>query len=192
LSGFVYAEGIPLLGIQILKYGHMRLHIMTIKFSRVLGQVAALSFLLLAGVTSAYAEGVTSQDTQEVRALVLRKAAAETAHDLDGIAGTLAHAAPGQPDPVTYVARAYRFWGSEAVTVHFQKVFAGTWRVEPDQDAIRITPLNADTVQVYMPARITIGAVGQPATTSTYLINEFAIRTQAGWKIAAVIPVAAE
>jgi hypothetical protein len=52
--------------------------------------------------------------------------------------------------------------------------------------------LNADTVQVYMPARVTVGAAGQPATTSTYLINEFAIRTPAGWKIAAVIPVPAE
>jgi len=165
---------------------------MGIKFSRVFGQVAAVSFLLLAGVTSAYADGVTSADTQEIRALVLRKAAAETAHDLGAITGTLAHAAPGQPDPVTYVARAYRFWGSEAVVEHFQKVFAGTWRVEPEQDAIRITPLNADTVQVYMPARVTVGAAGQPATTSTYLINEFAIRTPAGWKIAAVIPVPAE
>jgi hypothetical protein len=154
-------------------------------------RLAVLSFPLFVGVSSTYAAGITAKDTQEIRALVLQKAA-ETAHDIDAIDGSLAHAAPGQPDPVSYVARAYRFWGREAVIEHFRKVFAGTWSVEPEQDAIRITPLNTDTAQIYMPARVTIGAAGQTPTSSTYLINEVAIRTQAGWKIAAVIPVPAD
>lgn len=167
---------------------------MIAKSLRARGRFAAfaLSLPLLASTTLAYADVVTAEDTREVRALVLQKAAAETAHDIDAIDASLAHAAPGQPDPVSYVARAYRFWGRDAVIEHFRKVFAGTWRVEPEQDAIRITALNADTVQIYMPARVTIGAAGQPATTSRYLINEFAIRTEAGWKITAVVPVPAE
>jgi hypothetical protein len=152
----------------------------------------ALALPLLACMTSAYADVVTAKDIQEIRALVLQKAAAETAHDIDGIDATLAHVAPGQADPVTYVARAYRFWGRDAVIEHFRKVFAGTWRVEPEQDTMRITALNGDTAQVYMPAKVTLGAAGQPATTSTFLINEFAIRTDAGWKITAVIPVPAD
>jgi hypothetical protein len=165
---------------------------MDAKSSRARWHFAALSLSLLAGMSSAYAAGVTAEDTQQIRALVLEKAAAESAHDIDAIDASLAHAAPGQPDPVSYVARAYRFWGRDAVIEHFRKVFAGTWRVEPDQDAIRITPLNADTAQIYVPTRVTIGAAGQPATTSTFLINEIAIRTEAGWKITAVIPVPAE
>lgn len=165
---------------------------MVVKSPRARRYLAALSLSLLASASSAYADGVDAKDTREIRALVLQKAAAESAHDIDAVDASLVHAAPGQPDPVTYVARAYRFWGRDAVIEHFKKVFAGTWRVEPEQDAIRITPLNADTVQIYMPARVTLGAAGQPATTATYLINEFAIRTGAGWRITAVIPVAAE
>jgi hypothetical protein len=165
---------------------------MDAKPSRARWHFAALSLSLLAGMSSAYAVGVTAEDTKQIRALVLEKAAAESAHDIDAIDASLARAAPGQPDPVSYVARAYRFWGRDAVIEHFRKVFAGTWRVEPDQDAIRITPLNADTAQIYVPTRVTIGAAGQPATTSIFLINEIAIRTEAGWKITAVIPVPAE
>jgi hypothetical protein len=48
-------------------------------------------------------------DAQEMGTLFLRRAEAETAHDLVGIDGVLAHAAPGQSDPVTFLARAYRF-----------------------------------------------------------------------------------
>jgi hypothetical protein len=165
---------------------------MVAKCARTRWRLAALSLSLLAGMSSAYADVVSADDTREIRALVLQKAAAESAHDIDAVDASLVHVAPGEPDPVTYVARAYRFWGRDAVIEHFKKVFAGAWRVEPEQDAIRITPLNADTVQIYMPARITLGAAGQAPTTATYLINEFAIRTGAGWRITAVIPVAAE
>jgi predicted nucleic acid-binding protein len=75
---------------------------------------------------------------------------------------------------------------------HFRKTFAGTWSIEPDQSAIRIVPLTGDTVQIYAPTRVTLGAAGQPPKTATFLINEFAIRTQEGWKISAVIAVPAE
>jgi hypothetical protein len=154
--------------------------------------LAALSLCLLTAVTSARAADVTATDTQEIRDLFLRQATAETAHDIDALDGMFAHAAPGAPDPVSLVACAYRFWGRDVVTEHFRKTFTGTWSIEPDQSAIRIIPLNGDTVQIYAPTRVTLGAAGQPAKTATFLINEFAIRTSTGWKIAAVIPVPGE
>jgi SnoaL-like domain len=171
----------------------MRLYIMDIRSPCVRrNPLSALSFSLLTAVTSAHAAEVTSSDTQEIHDLFLRQAAAETAHDIDALDGTLAHAVPGQPDPVSFVARAYRFWGRDAVMEHFRKAFTGTWRVEPDPSVINIIPLNGDTVQIYAPTRVTLGAAGQPAKTATFLINEFAIRTPSGWKISAVIPVPAE
>ncbi|GAB7542542.1 YybH family protein [Cupriavidus sp. CuC1] len=154
--------------------------------------LSAFSFSLLTAVTSAHAAEVTATDTQEIHDLFLRQADAETAHDIDALDGMLAHAVPGQPDPVSFVARAYRFWGRDAVMEHFRKTFTGTWRFEPDQSAISIIPLNGDTVQIYAPTRITLGAAGQPAKTATFLINEFVIRTPSGWKISAVVPVPAE
>ena len=104
----------------------------------------------------------------------------------------LARARPGQPDPVNFVARAYRFWGREAVIDHFRKTFAGTWRFEPDEGAIRVMPLGPDVAHIYAPTRVTAGAAGQEAATFTFLVNEFAIRTPEGWRISAIVPVPAQ
>jgi hypothetical protein len=132
---------------------------------------------------------VSAADLEQIRALFLRQAAGETAHDIQAIEAILARTPPGQPDPVNFVARAYQFWGRNAVIDHFRTIFAGTWRFEPDLDAIRIMPLGPDAAHIYAPTRITAGAVGQEAATHTFLINEFAVRTSDGWRISAIVPV---
>ena len=132
---------------------------------------------------------VSAADLEQIRALFLRQAAGETAHDIQAIEAILARTPPGQPDPVNFVARAYQFWGRNAVIDHFRTIFAGTWRFEPDLDAIRIIPLGPDAAHIYAPTRITAGAVGQEAATHTFLINEFAVRTSDGWRISAIVPV---
>jgi hypothetical protein len=138
------------------------------------------------------AAAIDSADIAEIRALFLRQAAGETAHDIEAIDAVLAHAPPGQPDPVNFVARAYCFWGREAVLNHFRTIFAGTWRFEPDESAIRVIQLGPDVAHIYAPTRITVGPAGQPAATYQFHINEFAIRTQDGWRISAIVPVPAQ
>lgn len=138
------------------------------------------------------AKSVGNEDIEEVRNLFLRQAAGETAHDINVIESVLARTPHGQPDPVNFVARAYRFWGREAVIDHFRTIFAGTWRFEPEEDLIRITPLGPDVVHIYAPTRITAGAAGQEAAVYTFLVNEFAIRTPEGWRISAIVPVPAQ
>src|SRR5271155_3853850 len=128
----------------------------------------------------------TATDAEEVKALFLRQAVGETTHDLAAIGGVLAHAAEGQPDPVNFIARAYRFWGREAVMDHFRKTFTATWKFEPDQGTIRIVPLGPDVAHIYAPTRITVGAAGQPGTPYEFLVNEFAIRTTEGWRISTI------
>jgi hypothetical protein len=97
------------------------------------------------------AAAIDSADIAEIRALFLRQAAGETAHDIEAIDAVLAHAPPGQPDPVNFVARAYCFWGREAVLNHFRTIFAGTWRFEPDESAIRVVQLGPDVAHIYAP-----------------------------------------
>jgi len=128
---------------------------------------------------------LTPADIQEIRDLFLRQAAGETAHDIGEIETVLAPA-------VNFVARAYSFWGRGAVIDHFRTVFAGTWRFEPDEAAIRILPLGPDAAHIYAPTRVTAGPAGQAASTHAYLVNEFAIRTDEGWRISAIIPVPTE
>ena len=133
-----------------------------------------------------------SVDMAEIRALFLRQAAGETAHDIRVIDAVLARAAPGQPDPVNFVARAYCFWGREAVLDHFRAIFAGIWRFEPDESAIRVIPLGADAAHIFAPVDITVGASGTQAATYRFLVSEIAIRTPDGWRISAIIPVPAQ
>lgn len=135
---------------------------------------------------------ISAADIEEIRDLFLRQAAGETAHDIAAIESILADTPPGQPDPVNFVARAYRFWGREAVVDHFRTVFAGTWRFEPVENEIRVLPLGPDVAHIYAPTRITTGAAGQEAVTYTFLVNEIAIRTAEGWRISAIIPVPAQ
>ena len=130
-------------------------------------------------------------DHEAVRSLLLQQAEAETAHSLAGMDAILARPEPGEPDPVNFVTRAYRLWGREAVLSHFQHVFTGTWRFEPDEAEVRITPLGPDAAHIYAPTKITIGAAGTVGTAYTFLVNEFAVRTSEGWRIATIIPVPA-
>jgi hypothetical protein len=49
------------------------------------------------------APAVSAADIKEIRALFLRQAAGETAHDIQVIDSVLARTPPGQPDPVDFV-----------------------------------------------------------------------------------------
>jgi hypothetical protein len=138
------------------------------------------------------ATSASPADIEEIRNLFLRQAAGETAHDIQVIESVLARTQPGQPDPVNFVARAYRFWGREAVIDHFRTTFTGTWRFEPDEDAIRVMPMGPDVAHIFAPTRITAGAAGKEPAVVTFLVNEFAIRTPEGWRISAIVPVPAQ
>ncbi|HEY9131478.1 MAG TPA: nuclear transport factor 2 family protein [Dyella sp.] len=135
---------------------------------------------------------ITDADIKEIRALFLRQAAAESAHDIDGMAAVLANTEPGQPDSVNFVARAYRFWGREAVLDHFRTVFAGTWRFEPEVDEIKVFPISADAAHIFAPTHVTAGPAGGDETTFRFLVNEFAARTRDGWRITSIVPVPAQ
>lgn len=138
------------------------------------------------------AHTITDADLEEIRALFLRQAAAESAHDIEGMEAILAQAEPGQPDPVNFIARAYRFWGRDAVLEHFRNVFTGTWRFEPEVAEIKVLPINADVAHIFAPTHITVGPAGGSETTYRFLVNEFAVRTRDGWRITSIVPVPAQ
>jgi ketosteroid isomerase-like protein len=133
-----------------------------------------------------------SADAAEVRALFARQVQAENAHDLAAIDAVLAPGAPACPDAIMFVARAGQFFGRDAVLQRFESNFKGTWQFEPELAELRIIPLGPDTMQVYAPTRITVGAPGQAARTLRFLVNQVAVRTAQGWRFTTIIPVPAE
>jgi len=161
-------------------------------FSRKLVMTIVFASALSAATPAVAASDIDANDMQEIRTLFLRQAAGATTHDIGIIDSILVQAAPGRPDPVSFIARAYQFWGRDAVLEHFRATFQGTWVFEPQQDAIRILPLGPYAAQIYAPTRITLGAAGQPARQETFLMYETAIRTPQGWRIATMVPVPAQ
>lgn len=152
--------------------------------------IATTLAMMFAGPAMAAEE--SASDVQAVRALFLRQAAGATAHDIHEMEAVFATALPGQPDPVSFVARAYRYWGRDEVIAHFRRTFAGTWRFEPDETAIKISLLSKDVAQIYAPTRVTVGPAGQPPTVAQFHMTEFAIRTPEGWRIATIVAVPAQ
>jgi hypothetical protein len=159
--------------------------------------IAALLATVLLAATSARAQsaapaqGFTDADRQAVRQVFLQQAAAATAHDIVAFERVLVSAPAGQPDPVAMVARAYQFWGKPALVEHFKETFKGVWKFEPDAEHIRILALNADVAELYAPTQITLGTTPALAKTLPFLVYEVAVRTPAGWRIAAIVPVPA-
>jgi len=134
----------------------------------------------------------TDKDRQEVKDVFLRQAAAATAHDIVAFEQVLASAPADQPDPIAFVARAYQFWGKPALVEHFKETFKGVWKFEPDVASIKIIPLTADVAELYATTQITLGASDATAKTAPFLVYEVAVRTAKGWRIAAIVPVAAK
>ena len=132
------------------------------------------------------------QDRQEVKAVFLQQAAAATAHDMAAFERVFAPTPAGQPDPVTFVARAYQFWGRPALIEHFNETFKGVWKFEPDAERVKVVPLTPDTAEIYAPTQVTFGTSSETAKTAPFLVYEVAVRTPEGWRIAAIVPVPAQ
>jgi hypothetical protein len=158
------------------------------RVTKCLGAVVAAVGLIAGPVSAADRRAM---DIQEVRALFLRQAAGATAKNIHEMDAVLARAAPGQQDTVSFVARAYRYWGREDVLAHFRTIFTGTWRFEPEETNIRVTLLGNNVAQIYAPTRVTSGAAGQAAITSEFYMLEMAVRTPQGWRISSIIAVPA-
>ena len=140
--------------------------------------------------TAASASGsVTVEDIAEVRALFGRQVEAENAHDIAGIDAVIAPDTQGWADTPMFVARAGQFFGREAVLQRFRDNFAGTWKFEPEVAEIRVTPIGADTIHIFAPTRITVGAAGAAPRELLFLVNQIAVRTAQGWRFAVIVPV---
>lgn len=148
-----------------------------------------LAAVAMAASAPAEARDTVAADREDVRALFLSQVEAENAHDIAKLDSVLADSPDDASSPVSFVARAYEFWGKKAVMKHFEETFKGTWRLDPDMSRARVVPLGADTTQIYVPTKVTLGAPGQAPVTAPYLINEFAVRTAQGWRFTAILPL---
>ena len=139
---------------------------MTRSTGRLRSRLASVLLLSAAFLTPADA---APQD--EIRATFERFVVAQNDHDMAKLKPLLL-ASPN----FLWITRGMPIWGSEAALTRFATLYEGTWRLEPDTAALKIVMIGQDAAQLFVPIIFTIGAAGQPAQTTRFLMNQVLVR----------------
>jgi len=120
----------------------------------------------------------------EVRATFTKFVNAQNAHDLNTI-GSLLLDSPN----FLWITRGSPVWGRSDSLKRFEGLYAGTWHLEPDYKEFRVVFAQQSVAQIFIPIVFTIGAAGQPAQESRFLMNQTLVRSESGWKVASILPI---
>ena len=142
----------------------------------------ALLFSTLLGL-SQFSQAGTEDD---IRTVFDAFVAAQNAHDSKAVSNTL-YDSPN----FLWITRGTAIWGREAALKRFEALYQGTWRLEPEAGAFKVVMLAPDTAQVFVPIVFTIGAQGQTAQPTRFLMNQVLIKTAEGWRVSSILPIPA-
>jgi ketosteroid isomerase-like protein len=123
----------------------------------------------------------------DVRAAFERFVAAQNAHDIKAVETLLL----SSPD-FLWITRGTLVWGNEAALKRFAALYQGTWRLEPDSSGLKVMMIGEGVAQLYVPIVFTIGAPGQSAQPTRFLMNLVLVKTpSSGWKVSSILPIPA-
>jgi ketosteroid isomerase-like protein len=137
---------------------------------------------LLLGALARQPALAASED--EVRTTFERFVAAQNAHDEKALAGLLL----ASPD-FLWITRGTAVWGHDQAMKRFAGLFQGTWQLAPDPSGLKLMMIGEDVAQLFVPIAFTIGNAGQPAQTTTFLMNQVLRKTADGWKVSSILPI---
>jgi ketosteroid isomerase-like protein len=121
----------------------------------------------------------------DVRSTFDRFVAAQNAHDIKALESLLL----SSPD-FLWITRGAPIWGLDAALKRFAALYEGTWRLDPELSNLKVAMIGDGVAQVYVPIVFTIGAPGQQPQQTKFLLNQVLIKTQAGWKVSSILPIA--
>ena len=156
----------------------------TINWRHHIGQAFAASVIYAAASLAPVPAVAASED--EVRTAFQQFVAAQNAHDLKAVEELLL------PSPdFLWVTRGAAIWGRDAALQRFAALYQGTWRLDPETAGLKIVMLGDSAAQIYIPITFAIGAAGQPAQQTKFLMNQVLVKTPVGWKVSSVLPIPA-
>ncbi len=144
--------------------------------------VAFAALLLISLVTNAAA----AAPDDEVRVTFERFVAAQNTHDVKAVELLLLNS----PD-FLWITRGTPVWGSNPALKRFAALYEGTWRLDPEASSLKIMMLGDSAAQIYVPIMFTIGAAGQAAQPTRFLMNLVLIKTPGGWRVSSILPIPA-
>ena len=128
----------------------------------------------------------TAGTEDDVKTIFNAFVAAQNAHDRKAVSNTLLDS----PN-LLWVTRGTAIWGREAALKRFEALYQGTWKLEPEAGALKVTVLGPNTAQVFVPIMFTIGAPGQTPQSTKFLMNQILVKTSKGWRVSSILPIPA-
>lgn len=140
--------------------------------------------MFVAGVLAFSSTVARAASEDDVRAVFDQFVKAQNAHDIAAVRELLLDS----PN-FLWVTRGAPIWGREGALKRFETLYQGTWKLSPDMPNLKTVLVSDVTAQLYVPITFNIGAPGQPAPDSSFLMNQTLVKTAAGWRIANILPI---
>jgi Domain of unknown function (DUF4440) len=147
------------------------------------GLKASLALMVISAMITS-ASAATPED--DVRVAFDRFVTAQNAHDITAVESLLL----GSPD-FLWVTRGTAVWGQEAAIKRFASLYQGTWRLEPDASNLKVVFLGSGVAQIHVPIMFMIGAAGQSAQQTRFLMNLLLVNAPNGWRVSSILPIPA-
>ncbi len=130
------------------------------------------------------AESVSAEVDTEVSATFAHFVTAQNAHDVAAVRELLLDS-----PTFLWITRGTPIWGRDAALKRFETMYQGTWKLAPETSGLRIIALSDTSAQLLVPVVFNIGAPGQPAPDTGFLMNQTLVKTTHGWRIASILPI---
>ena len=150
----------------------------------VLPRLRPMALLISAYLSAGGAAGAAVDD--EVRAAFERFVQVQNAHDSKALEGLLADSAG-----FLWITRGTVIWGREGALQQFAKLYAGTWRLDPEYGSLRVVSIGDDVAQVHVPVQFTTGVAGQAPQVARLYLNQVLVRSGGAWRVMSIFPVPA-
>ena len=144
---------------------------------KVFAGIALVIAVLITGTATAAPE-------DEIKATFDRFVVAQNAHDIAAVRELLLDS-----PSFLWITRGAPVWGRDAALKRFEGLYQGTWKLNPDLSNLRVMLLSDSTAQLFVPIVFNIGAAGQPAPDTPFLMNQTLVKTQSGWRVASILPI---
>jgi ketosteroid isomerase-like protein len=153
-----------------------------------MSRLFALSIVAAVSILCAAAPALAASpvdEAQQVRALFTGFIDAQNQHNLDAIQSKL-----WDSPQVYWLSFDGPLYGQKAILARFKRLFSGVWSATPDYTKTAVVIHDAQNADVVTPVSITTTAPGA-AVAGKSLIVVACTKTDSGWKIAGIIPIAA-
>ena len=128
--------------------------------------------------------GARASADDEVRATFDRFVQVQNAHDTKALETLLADS-----PQFLWITRGTVVWGRDAALQRFAKLHEGTWRLDPEPTSVRVVPITGDVAQLHATVQFTIGAPGQPAQVTRFLLNQVLVKSGGAWRVMSIFPI---